>query len=55
MRGFNSVFRDFSSSIGKAVILAGDWALGYHSMGFTHFPDISSFPKILSLKLFGSS
>ena len=26
----------------------GNWALGYHSMGFRHFPDISEFPKILS-------
>ena len=40
-RGLISVFKDFSASIGKAVILAGGWALGSHSMGFTHFPDIS--------------
>ena len=26
----------------------GNWALGYHSMGFRQFPDISEFPKILS-------
>ena len=27
-----------------------DWALGYNSMGFWDFPEISWFPKILSLK-----
>ena len=23
------------------VVVVGGWALGYHSMGFGHFPDIS--------------
>ena len=41
-----SVFQDFFVSIDKILILAGrlgtgHWALGYHSMGFRHFPDIS--------------
>ena len=27
----------------------GDWTPGYHSMKFRHFPEISQFPKILSL------
>ena len=31
-----SIFKKFSSSIGGAFILAGDWALRYHSMGFGH-------------------
>ena len=31
-----SIFKKFSSSIGRAFILAGDWALRYHSMGFRH-------------------
>ena len=25
----------------KLSIWPGDWALGYHSMGFRHFPEIS--------------
>ena len=32
-----------------------DWALWYHLIEFRHFPDISWFPKILSLKAFGNS
>ena len=36
-----SVFQECSASIGRAFIFAGDWALGYRSMGFGHFPDIS--------------
>ena len=36
-----SVFREFSTSVGKLSFRWGDWALGYHSMGFRHFPDIS--------------
>ena len=35
-----SVFQEFSSSINKAFVLAGCWALGYRSMGFRQFPDI---------------
>ena len=33
----------------------GGWALGYHSMGLGHFPDVSLYAKILSVKLFGDS
>ena len=33
----------------------GESALGYHSMEFIRFLDISQFPKILSLKLFRNS
>ena len=37
----NFCFQWFSASIGGAFSLAGgDWALGYHSMGFGYFPDI---------------
>ena len=36
-----SVFQEFSASIGKAFILVGGWALGYHSTEFRHFPEIS--------------
>ena len=33
----------------------GGLGTGYHSVGFVHFPDISEFPGILSLKWFGNS
>ena len=44
-----SVFQDFFASINKAFGLVGmgygrgggGSALGYHSMGFIHFPDVS--------------
>ena len=42
-----SVFQDFFASINKAFGLVGmgdrggGSALGYHSMGFRHFPDVS--------------
>ena len=32
-----------------------DWALDYNSMNFWDFPDLSEFPKILSLKSWGKS
>ena len=44
------VSRVIFASVGKFLILVvvvgvvvgvGGWALGYHSMGFGHFPDIS--------------
>ena len=35
-----SIFQEFSSSINKAFIWAG-WTLGYHSMKFRQFADIS--------------
>ena len=36
-----SVFRGFSVSVGKFSFSQGEWALGYHSMEFRQFPDIS--------------
>ena len=33
----------------------GDWALGYHFVGCSHFSDISYFHKILSLMSFHNS
>ena len=38
---FCNLGRGFSAGLGGAFILAGGWALGYHSMGFRHFTDIS--------------
>ena len=42
------VSRVIFASMGKflilvvvVVVVVGGWALGYHSMGFGHFPDIS--------------
>ena len=40
-KGLISVFQEFSANIDKTFILAGDWALGYHSMGFRNFLGIS--------------
>ena len=54
-KGLIAIFRDFFASISENFILAGGWALGYHSMEFRHLTDISYFPKILSLKSFGNS
>ena len=34
-------FQEFSASNDKAFILAGEWAPGYHSVGYGHFPHIS--------------
>ena len=55
--------QEFFASDSKAFILvwewggegAGGWALGFHSMGFRHFPDVFSFLKILRLKLVSNS
>ena len=44
-----SVFQELSASINKISFWQGDWALGYHSIKFRQFPDISQFPKIVSL------
>ena len=38
----------------KISFWQGDWALGYPSMKFRWFTDISQFPKIVSLNLFGN-
>ena len=45
----------FSGSIANFLFWQKDWALGYNSMKFSDFPDISEFRKIPSLKLFGNS
>ena len=34
-------FQQFFASIDKIFILEVDWALGYHSIWFGHFPDTS--------------
>ena len=39
----------------KSLFWDEDWTLGYNSREFWDFPDLSKFPKILSLKLFGNS
>ena len=39
--GVMAILRDFFASANKFFILTGGWALGYHSMGFRHFPNIS--------------
>ena len=36
-----AIFRDFFASTSKIFDLAGGWALGFHSMKFGHFPNIS--------------
>ena len=41
-KGLISVFQERFASINKIFILmGGGWALGYDSMRFKHFPDIS--------------
>ena len=36
-----AIFWDFFASINEIFILAGDWALGYHSIRLKHIPNIS--------------
>ena len=36
-----SDFNSFSLVLTKFSLWQENWALGYHSMGFRHFPDIS--------------
>ena len=50
-----SFYQKYFSSINKFSFWKENWALGYHSMQFRTFPDISLFPKIISLKSFGNS
>ena len=49
MGGLIAIFWDFFANAGEIFILAGGrgggWALGYHSMEFRHFPNISHFSK----------
>ena len=47
-------FKSFLLILAKPSVWRGDWALGYHSMEFRHFPDTFHFPNFLSLKLFGN-
>ena len=47
-------YKSFFLVLTKFLLGEEDWALGYNSVMFCNFPDIS-FPKILSLKLFGNS
>ena len=49
------LFKIFLLELAKFWVFQWDWALGYHPTGFWNFPDISWFPKILSLKSFGNS
>ena len=48
-------FRSFLLVLKKKSFWEEDWALGYNSMKFCVFPDISSFPMILGLKLLGNT
>ena len=46
----------FLANIGGVFILAGGLGAGlYHSMEFRHFPSVSYFPRILSVKSLGNS
>ena len=40
---------------GEYLVWGKCWALGYNSMKFRDFPDLSEFFKYLSLKSFGNS
>ena len=48
-------FKIFLLGLIKFSFLQEDCTQGYHSMGFSSFPDISLFPKILCVKSFGNS
>ena len=50
-----SAFQEFFASIEKKSFWEEYWELGYNSMNFWDFPDISKLPKILRLKSFGNS
>ena len=55
MENFDGCFSSLLLVLTKLSFQQGDWALGYYSMKFRKFPDISKFPKILSLKAFDNS
>ena len=38
---FNFFFQEFLPVLTKLSFWQGDWALGYHSINFRHFPDAS--------------
>lgn len=46
--------RIFWTQLPKICFYKGDWAQGCVPMQFWAFPNVSLFPKILSLKLFGN-
>ena len=48
-------FGTFLLVLTKFSFWQGKWALGYHFMKCRHFPNISWFPKSLSLQWFGNS
>ena len=50
-----SSFQDFFLALTKILISQGDWALGYHSMGFRHPPDFSNFPMSIFPKVLSYS
>ena len=52
---FNFCFTEFLLAFTKFSFWQEDWTLGYHSMKLRHFPNISYFPKIVSLKPFSNS
>ena len=36
-----AIFWELFASAGEVFILVGGWALGYHSIEFRHFPNVS--------------
>ena len=48
-------FKRFLLVLTKFSFWKKDWTLGYYSLKLKHFPDISQFPKIQSLKSFSNS
>ena len=48
-------FMSFFLVLKKFTFWEEDWRLGYNSMKFWDFPNISQVPKVLSLQLFGNS
>ena len=40
-RGLMAIFWELFASASGVFILVGGWALGYHSIGFRHFPNVS--------------
>ena len=45
---YSRFFKRFLLVLTKFSFWQGDWALGYHSMRFLHFPDLCEFSKIQS-------
>ena len=53
--GLISTFACFDCCCRALILGGGDWALGYVCAQIWDFPNISLFPRILRLKLFGNS